>query len=137
MQDNDGVESLTDQRISADGRLGALAVYDEVTYDAVQPLPVTLLAHLWWKLEQDSHTGTVIAGCELQQWPACLCLHVCGIDDCDAAGAQTLFDDTVQDRKCSHSRGLVCFIVCDHGAAGVGRHDLGRLEVFLCKGRLA
>src|SRR5450830_1029413 len=96
MQDDDGVESLTDQRISTDGRLGALAVHDEVAYDTVQPLPIMLLAHLRWKLEQ---------------WPACLCLDVCGIDDRDAAGAQALFDDTVQDRKCSHGRGLICFIV--------------------------
>jgi hypothetical protein len=137
MQDYDGVEPLTAQRLSADGSLGALAVHDEVAYDAVLPLPVALLTHLWWKLEQDGHAWTVIADCEVQQWPACLCLHVRGIDDRQAAGAQTLFDDTVQDRECGCGRGLVRFVVRDDGTAGVGRHDLGRLEVLLCKGRFA
>src|SRR5450756_2773481 len=67
------------QHTLAGGRLGALAVHDEVAYDAVQPLSVALLAHLGWKLEQNSHRRTVIAGCELQQWPARLCLHVRGL----------------------------------------------------------
>src|SRR5450759_3482392 len=104
MQDYDGVEPLTAQRLSADGSLGALAVHDEGSYD------------------------------EVQQWPACLCLHVRGIDDRQAAGAQTLFDDTVQDRECGCGRGLVRFVVRDDGTAGVGRHDLGRLEVLLYTG---
>jgi hypothetical protein len=66
MQDDDGVESLMAQYPLADGRLSALAVHDEIAYDAVLPLPVALLAHLWRKLEQNSHAWTVIAGCELQ-----------------------------------------------------------------------
>src|SRR5450756_1142838 len=123
------------QHTLADGRLGALAVHDEVAYDAVQPLPVALLAHLEWKLEQDSHTRTVIADCEVQQWPACFCLHVRGIDDREAAGVQTLFDDTVQDRKCGCGCSLVRVVVGDHGAASVGRHDLGRLEARMFRPR--
>src|SRR5664280_3729686 len=125
MQDDNGVESLMTQHTFADTRLAVLAVHDEVAYDAVQPLPVALLAHLWWNLEQDSHRRTVIAGCELQQWPARLCLHVRGINDREAAGTQALFDDTVQDRKCGCGRGLIRFVVGDYGTAGVGRHNLG------------
>jgi hypothetical protein len=89
------------QHTFVDGRLGALAVHDEIAYNAVRSLPVALLAHLRRKLKQDSSAWTVIPRCKLQQRSACLWLHVRGVDDCEPAGAQTLVNDAVKDSKCS------------------------------------
>ncbi len=75
----------------------------------------------------------MITGRKREEWAASLWLHVCGIHNRQAAGTQTLFNNTVQDRKGSCCCSLVSRVIGNHGAACVGRHDFRWLEVLLGK----
>ena len=92
-------------------------VSDDVRTElAVGPTLITLVAQLFWQVQNDRHRQNMKLASERDQRLARLRLHVRRVDYGQAASSQPLASDEVQDIECI-IRGRLGILVVGHQAA--------------------
>ena len=113
-------------------------VADDVRAEVpVGPVPVPLLADPLGHVEDDRHRQAVVLPGQLDQRLAGLGLDVGGVDDRQPPQGEPLAGDEPEHLEGVPGDGLVVLVVRDHRPAGVGREDLGGLEVLAGERALA
>ena len=129
VEDKNVAESLFPERPQRPPQLRLLVAHDVRAEVTCGPIAVPLVAEPLRQVEHDGYRQAVVLPGELDERLASLGLHVRGIDDREPPQRQPLGGDEPQHLESLNRDRLVVLVVADHGPAGVGREDLGRLEV--------
>ena len=97
---------------------------------------VPLAADLLGQIEDDRHWQAMVLSRQLHQGPACIGLHVGGVDDGQSPRRKAFGRDELQHLKGGSRGGLVVLIVRHQPAAEIGGDHLGGQEMLPGKGGL-
>ena len=136
-QDVDLAEALLAEVLERASQLVALARDDVIAEGAVGPGGVAVQADALGQVEHDRDRQHVVRAGERDEGPARIGLHVRRVDDCQAAGVQSLAGDVVQHVEGRRGRRLVVLVIRHQAAAEVAGEHLEAAEVLPRERRLA